>query len=291
MCEKEECLRKLYGICKTNKEFNKLINEFKHKIKKENKKKIVVELKKLCDNGLTYNEIAKKLKLSSNYIYLLKKRCNIQVDKNRIRLTPKLTPSNDLSYIVGVLKGDGSVGIYEFKWKSNPKYKPFKHHIVTLGVKSEDFANSFKKSIEGIGLRVSFLKYRGYYICRFCNKCFVLWYKGLLIDDIKNILIKTDYKKEFIRGFFESEGSYFYESGLKYPYITITNSDKKLMFFVYELIKSFGFNPRFYEMSRSKTAYKQGVLFQLSIRKGGEAEQFVKLINPCIKNIPSNKWF
>lgn len=289
MGEKENLLKSVYEKCNTYRDFIQLINSFKCEIKEENRCKIEIKLREFCKRKLTNKEIAKKLKFSCGHINTLKRKYGL-TDIGRIRLKPILKPSKDLAYILGVLKGDGYVFIFD--WKPNKECKSTKHYIIGLNVKDVKFAESFKGSIKNIGLRVKVRKYRSYYVCKFCNKELLIWYKKLSINDIKEIIEKDEeYVKEFLRGFYESEGYYYYEGDVKRPYIGIINCKFDLINLVNNLINKLSFDTKLYKLKRSPSAFKKGIYYKITIRKKEQPEKFIKTIKPCIKNIPTNKWF
>jgi hypothetical protein len=122
-----------------------------------------------------------------------------------------------------------------------------------------------------------------------CSKMLWEWLYSLTYQNLENLLSKDrKYLLAFLRGFYEAEGCYYYESGVRYPYAVITNSNEQLISFVHRLICELGFKAKLYRMKRGKTAYKEGFYFHILIRKKGEAEKFIDMIKPSLKNQPTN---
>lgn len=114
---------------------------------------------------------------------------------------PKLYPSKALSYVLGVLLGDGCVTIF---W--NKSIKCFNHRII-LNTKDKEFADAFSKALRKIRLnaRVYYIKRENIWMVTSENKKFATWYKALTLQDIEKIVeLYTPY---FVRGFYDSEGS------------------------------------------------------------------------------------
>lgn len=115
---------------------------------------------------------------------------------------PNLKPTPELSYIIGVLKGDG--------WIQIPRIKGILSYRLYLTTKDHDFMNSFLEAIFKILNRrysVWFSKRakddkRKYYTTCVYSKKLVLFLKS---KDIKNVI--TAYPAEFIKGFADSEGT------------------------------------------------------------------------------------
>jgi hypothetical protein len=112
-----------------------------------------------------------------------------------------LTPSSELSYILGVLAGDGWVNVSHFG-----TYK------VGLHVSNKEFAEEFAQSLRTIGFRPCVYPYTNggwgkklMYSVEAAGRHFTDWYLSLKIDDIRNIVMQ--YPSPFVRGFYQSEGT------------------------------------------------------------------------------------
>jgi len=198
-------------------------------------------------------------------------------------LRPNLAMNENLAYLVGLLKGDGSVIYYTYK----KQYPNIKRGLISLTTKDKlivDFSLRFLKEI-GLNPNIHLDKNKCYKISA-TSKLFVNWYLGL---NLKETFNNSSLKIAFLRGFYEAEGCYYYETGNKFPYVGIVNCNEKLIYYVFDLIQELEFKPRIYKCKRSKTAYKKGWIYMIHIRRKGEAERFVELIKSSIKNIPTNK--
>lgn len=217
--------------------------------------------------------------------------------ERKIKIKPKLEMTENLAYLLGAIKGDGSIS-------NNKKYvnstqlkrhnKTYKNKLYQIKFFNQNI--EFLKRIFGfmrdIGLNPSIYYGKTEIQLHSCSKIMWEWLYNLKIYDLNNIL-KQDkgYILSFLRGFYEAEGCYFYETGINYPYAVITNANEELISFVHTLICELGFRPKIYKIKRGKTAFKKGFYFHILIRRKGEAERFIKMINPFFKNEPSNKWF
>jgi intein-encoded DNA endonuclease-like protein len=175
------------------------------------------------------------------------------------RYYPNLNPSKDLAYILGVIKGDGSVMLRDY--------------VIKLTVKDKVFAESFLRSLNNIGLNshMSIYKHKKkiYYQVRAFSKNFYLWYKNLKLEEI----IKG-FESDFLRGFYESEGSC-----CKKIYLIITNTDKLLINLILSILTKFNILHKVYVR---KTLTSKKIVYDIYIK---DREKFLDFISPCIKNI------
>jgi len=195
-----------------------------------------------------------------------------------------LNPSAELAYTLGVLKGDGHVRCDEKKY-----YKYF----VELRVISEEFAKSFADSLRKIGLAPVLRKYRpsiGFwgrnpiYSTKAYSKKFVEWYKNLSLEEIRKIIGKNEeFAAAFVRGFYESEGSYYIsKKGL--PAIYIGNTDLPLLLLVRDFVLLLGYS---LNLNKSKLTSRGKRMYCLQKKSKGVPE-LIAMIKPCIKFEPSN---
>jgi len=236
------------------------------------------EIKKLIKQGYTQEKIAENLGI--HYNTLLRKRKNMNfIIRKKITSYPNLNPSSHLSYILGALLGDGNVQICKVRIK---KWNVFIRQI-RLAVKDEKFADSFQSSLKSIGLHSSKNLYGKLYHIGAYNKEFVLWYKKLSFGNIEKLII--GYEKDFIRGFYESEGSYYNANGKKY--VAIQGTKKDLMLFISKIINKLGIYHKFNRIKVGKTSFSYGIrefYYQIHIRKGGNPKKLIEMIKPCIRN-------
>jgi DNA endonuclease len=145
-----------------------------------------------------------------------------------------IEPSKELSYVLGVLKGDGSV------YKTHRRYKHRKHQIaymICLQVRDKPFAKEFacclsiifNKEVKVITCDEK--QGRGIFFKVFlASKSFYNWYYNTNIFDIALI-----FPKEFIKGVYDSEGSLGFTTSksknniYKYNIIRIVSSNLELL--------------------------------------------------------------
>jgi len=184
---------------------------------------------------------------------------------------PNLSPSRDLSYLIGVLKGDGSVTCSNISRES-------KAYFIKLAVKEKRFAKEFTKKLKEINLKPSFFFSEGseLWIASVSSMKMYKWYKKRDLD-FESIQM---YPKPFLRGIYESDGSY-YGQGKPHLY-PLVNTDHELVEFVADLLKRFNFETSIYKGRKGKFEWERLYLL------GGKEEQrrFIEIIDPCIKRTP-----
>jgi len=203
------------------------------------------------------------------------------------RVKPNLKPTPSLSYILGVLLGDGSC----FHSKHG-------RYVIKLGATKKEFAESFKKALEKIGLKpsLSIIKAKNvkngilYRVLAF-SKVFYEWFRTLSLRDIHNLLTKNEMKREFIRGFYESEGTRKWRKVHLIPYdrkspwcrvpygISFPNSNNEIIELVITILKELGFKPLryFYKHQEKKDEHR------VEINGRREVVAFFNMIKPIIK--------
>jgi hypothetical protein len=219
--------------------------------------KETLEIKKTFPNR-TYNAIKQKAsKLGLKRKFWEKKLINFQ-------------PSPQTSYILGVMVGDG------YTWRRS----------IELHVKNKNFADMFAENCTKLGLHV----WKG---IDSHNLNIVKAYSASLAYRIKDITSNTekfynfvkDYPVDFIRGFFDSEGTAIkgYHDGYLYYCCTMCNTKKELLDLVKILAEKIGFKSSI-RISR-KGNQKLKTLYQLTILGGSkEAIRFIEMIKPVAKN-------
>jgi intein-encoded DNA endonuclease-like protein len=192
-----------------------------------------------------------------------------------------LQPSEQLFYVLGVIYGDGNYR------KNGDTYR------VELRVTSKAFAKSFEENLRQIGLKpCTWVEKRSernpswsdLYTVSACSARLCKWLKEKSYDDIWNIMqTNTEYVKAFLRGFYESEGCLHLrkEGGIR---VSVSNTKKELIDLVARAVEHLGFK---YSITTYKDErYTNGVCYRLEILgRRPEKERFIKLINPCIKNL------
>jgi AraC-like DNA-binding protein len=192
-----------------------------------------------------------------------------------------LQPSEQLFYVLGVIYGDGNYR------KDGDTYR------VELRVTSKTFAKSFEEILRQIGLKpCTWVDKRSernpswsdLYTVSACSARLCKWLKEKSYDDIWNIMqTNTECVKAFLRGFYESEGCLHLrkEGGIR---VSVSNTKKELIDLVARAVEHIGFK---YSITTYKNErYANGVCYRLEILgRRPEKERFIKLINPCIKNL------
>jgi len=202
-------------------------------------------------------------------------------------IQPNLVPSETLCYILGVLKGDGSV--YADKHG---------HYCVRLQVKDILFAESFEKALSKIGLHPNYRymesEKRPPHIVIAYSKKMANWYSGLTLDNIASFLVNVTFGISFIRGFYESEGSFTHTWRQKRKQhqwkLALYNSNEPLLRMVHDILKELGFNfhwqkPRLHKphMFRGRLIVIRKPVCYIQTQSKYEILDFLSLIHPCIK--------
>ena len=132
-----------------------------------------------------------------------------------VPLQPRLEPSEELAYVIGVILGDGYLEKYYDKKSSGYCY------TVRLEVIDEDFARRRRgKTLYCVKARSAML-YK--------------WLKSLNLEKIGAMLQSERMKAAFLRGFFDSEGSISSSGGRRF--IDFYNKNKELMVFIEHLLE------------------------------------------------------
>jgi len=195
-------------------------------------------------------------------------------EKNPRWIRPKLEPSSALAYVLGVLKGDGSAFFLKKRWGA-----------IALEVITPEFNESFERALKEIGLNPKTRPYRKkepnrkltYKTIAF-STAFVEWYNSLTSEQIMNILSNDDFKREFIRGFYESEGGTYKKSRFSFE-IKMACTNGETMKLVKSILNDLGFNFCLAPPTEAGPCYKLRVA-------GDEVFRFHTEIKPCIKSLP-----
>lgn len=243
-------------------------------------------------------EIAERVRKSIAAVWQKAQQLNLRILEKEFDRSPSPT----LAYILGVVYGDGSVGKFrkrkkERKWAGGEfSYK------VQLQVVDKEFAESFKAALENIGLNPHLSKVvpkrtneRNRWGVVANSKPFYSWFKNLTYEDVWLFLKTREMKREFIRGFYESEGSLAkaYEEmeggrgSSKSWNIIIGNTDKRLTKLVNKIAEALGFTFHFHEYEK-KTA-SAGKYYVLSLGRFKEIKNFLRQINPVIPRKSINR--
>jgi len=139
--------------------------------------------------------------------------------------------SKELSYVLGVLYGDGCVTSYK-RGDSNKQYR------LRLKTADEIFADKFKESLKEIGLKnIRKYQYELFWI-ETDSLLFVRWFQSLDLDDVREEV--KNHKMSFIRGFYDSDGSTLHgANGI--TNCCIINTNLPLLKLTADLLASFDF--------------------------------------------------
>lgn len=189
----------------------------------------------------------------------------------KARLEPNLSPSPPLSYVLAVLLGDG--------WTSKDKEGRCRLH---LEVKDKAFAESFANALRKIGLNptIWFNEKRrgGMWFVQGYSKVFYEWLQQLNVKNIYSFLVDRHCEKEFLRGFYEAEGSYRFrldrDNRLE---VRASNKQPELLIVCKTCLEHFNFEA---SLQHSKGCYMLNLL-------GGDSQtyRFFEVIEPVVKNI------
>jgi len=232
------------------------------------------------NKGLSLSEIAKMFDVNKSSVKSKMMNLGIPTEKNRRKPRWKhinLSPSPTLAYILGVILGDGSVYARSRGDKA-----------IALNTIDKPFAEAFYNALKEIGLNPKIYtkmpkdsKLKTRYYVETCSKEFYDWFNRLTKEDIRKIALA--YPKEFIRGFYESEGcltKYTKPYG-EYYSIQIANTVEWKIDLIVELLRNMGF--RVYKNKYKRDYVKTGLFLMARIHRQEDVRRFLELINPCIK--------
>lgn len=196
-------------------------------------------------------------------------------------IKPSLGPSSALAYILGVFLGDG--------WIYHRKHT----YSICLEAKDREFCESFMGVLSEIGLHPSILykDKREVWRVTASSKSFYKLLNSFDHQKIRNLA--KEYPKDFIRGFYESEGCLTVYRPKKYQYVTfqvcIVNTNKWLIHFLKDLLEELQFSPTVHVRRPQQPHWKP--IWVLSISRKAEVIRFLEEIKPCIKGNLKAKLF
>ncbi|WP_324736059.1 LAGLIDADG family homing endonuclease [Thermococcus sp. SY098] len=200
----------------------------------------------LRTNGLSYSEISKAIAKNKN-VRISKatiiRWCNgIHNPFNRIKEV-NLKPSPDLSYVIGVYFGDASVN-------ADKRYR----YRIRLKVIDREFAKEFAKALKSLGLNPR-LYYEndstrsGRWSVEATSKelyLFLIRPREVLFD------IAKLYPREFLRGFFDSEGYVFVDKhNPRRAYVSVSNYDRDVLEFCQKLLDNLEIHSQIWIMRKA----------------------------------------
>lgn len=206
-------------------------------------------------------------------------------------LQPHLVPSVALAHTLGVLFGDGFVC----------EQQEYGNYIIALRTVSREFAESFNKSLSSIGLHpftkendlktsIDGKSYMTHYFdVRAYSKIFFTWFNAQNLNDVEQLLETKEQKIAFLRGLYESEGSFgYWKMGKSRIWIfRIVMTDRRILELSKRLFKKLG-----YEICLTHGSLTRNNLRLHSLeKKGKQALEIIKILNPCIKGEKSHARF
>jgi len=232
--------------------------------------------------GKSVNQIAWEQDVGWGTIrrHLRKNGIPIQKSGMGTKQCPNLDPSPELSYILGIIAGDGCVS---------------GHNCIELGTKDLEFAEEFREALKAIGLRANVIE-RNHWVknlkrqergwqCYANSVVFVSWFKGLAQEQKEGIA--RQFPWEYIRGMFESEGSYTIDSNGA-VHVLFSNFNYELLLTVQRLLTLLGYESKIYERKR-KGHFPGREVTEYRLELSGSSakkHEFIKKPKPVIKDRP-----
>ena len=164
---------------------------------------------------------------------------------------PNLTPSPSLSYIVGVVFGDGSPNMGTRKTGRT-------NYNIDLFVEDRDFIDTFNDALYDIlGKRYAVNPYGNRYQVRGQSKILYFMLKDRNLDSLRQFI--DPFPADFIRGFADSEGSIcvYNNNGYKGATLELSNTNLEVIAFIEILLQRFGIRTHSSERPPSKTSIKR----------------------------------
>jgi intein-encoded DNA endonuclease-like protein len=123
-----------------------------------------------------------------------------------------------------------------------------------------------------------------YYVKAYSKRCYQWWTEQTLTD-FEMFLNETQLLKEFIRGFFESEGSYYKRDYPNYQtFCQMVNTELAIIHLFKKALLKLSFKTSIHRHEEKRKGRKKFV-YKLWILGGkNEHNRFIQLIKPCIKN-------
>jgi len=202
---------------------------------------IMEYVRELRNNGLSYSEISKAIaedkgvKISKATVIRWCKGMHNPFNKIK-RLN--LSTSSELAYIIGVYFGDASLSE-----RSNSIYR------IRLKVVDKEFAEAFRNALVSIGLNpklgIENDKNRGsrWYVEANSKSLY------MFLNQPKEKLFEVakEYPREFLRGFFDSEGYVFVDRhNPRRAYVSVSNYDRDILEFCQELLDELDIHSKIY---------------------------------------------
>lgn len=196
----------------------------------------------------------------------------------RSRRKINTNPGSAQAYALGVLFGDGCVFVYRKPRSGKRSY------WTGLHVKDKTFADEFAKALRKIGLNPwIYTDKKGFYYVHAISANFYDWCKSFYLDngspDVKKVKsFVQGFEPQFVRGFYESEGSVGKHTTGNLR-IRIANDCVEVLKMVQDILADWDIESRLYG------PYGNGH-FKLSVYGTDRVNRILNVIEPCIKTRP-----
>jgi len=235
---------------------------------------------------LSTYEIAKLTGFSQGAVHYWMKKYRIKGRKSDEshckRVNLDFSPT--LAYLLGVCYGDRSV------YKTWCKHIGRHRYEVALHVRNKTFAESFKEALGRQGFKARLYCYNGWWHVFANSKIFYHYFHSLALNNVKSMLKSDELAKAFIRGFYESEGTFCLCYQKRWntfsKVLAISNTNSQLLKLIQERLGKWGLEFHVYG------PFPRGTwrpIYALQTAREEQIYRFLKLIEPCIKYKPSSK--
>jgi len=221
-----------------------------------------------------YKRVAKELDISRSTI---EKWLSRGAKPRTYHYVPNLKPSPELSYMVGVLLGDGWV------FKSGVRY------MLGLEVADKAFSEGFERALMKLGfhvgkqfIRSKNIREKDMFVVYASSLFFYDWwqnFKSSLVYNLRQLGYNNEFMLAFIRGFYESEGSVSYPNKGLHREIRIFNTCLEVSKIVKDFLQELGYHPYFY----AQKYREKGIYYTVGLSRKEETERFFDEVRPCIK--------
>ena len=192
------------------------------------------------------------------------------------KFRPNLEASPELSYLAGVMLGDGSCARRERKGD----------YIIQLGCKDYEFALAFNKCVCTLLKKTRLYSInpdRIYWHVSAYSKALYFFFKGKRVKDFE--ALAEAYPVDFLRGLYDSEGGV---TGTwkqrKCKVVAITNLDRDLLAFAQHLLLKLGIPCYLWKATyKNKRGIFVGYKYILGVSKRENAIRFCQIIGSCIR--------
>ncbi len=248
--------------------------KYVRKLPLEERMKLYHQALELRRRGVPIKTIAKTLGISrktvESWIY---KGCKPDTRVYSVRLTS----SKELAYILGLFLGDGTVTKHSSKKKDK---------VVVIRTKYSNHAIKISETLRKLGLNPSIYldrkskynkRWNDLYAVRVFSRRFVEFIESVTASKIREMI--RGHEIDFLRGFYEAEGSLSYNKRIKQLHIRITNTNYEYMELVRDILQLIGFNVN---VRRRRGTKKPA--YEIELTGNNICRRFLKIVNPLIKN-------